>query len=708
MTGCSCSQSTAANTVPKTGCRSRKIRIDLRQKSGANPEGAQARDTPAPTTRQPHPSAGQDGTPDTSNPPDTGTRHTGDIPTPTERPSPIGCDGNGSKEAFFGPYEPETAILGVDKNGVKGGCRRPSDRDRIEAYLRFGEMAVKPHQRRILDSLTPNAAALLEHLIRCTSRRTDQRVPVPSTAMREQLPQYEQCTADVWRPLQERGFILVSGYTPPEGAQVGRCREFRLTERFWKAWTGSNPYGRPTRRVDGRRHRSGRMAFVTVLQDEHGDPVAEGAAMDLLRLARDHPGITVDWQALVDLQERRRHQLEQLDPAAEGYERLSERYHGDLLRMQTMRAQELSFDGRWLTYRPAYALQEKSGRVTELGGGFQGLTREAKDAAMREQETVYNYDLAGAHQAIAVAFGEALGVGIDPVRALDRTALTASCGLRKREGKAALYGTFNGASLPKSMAAAVGQERSTGRSLAVPDVARQAAARQGVDPAEIYGALRRSLEPVRDAMRELLAAYCGRYADEHATYGRGGRYLQNASGVRLNLQAVDLQSHGGRSLAACHLLQGTEAAVGHELARLQDRYGYRILSHEHDGVVTAGRVPPAAVQEALQAISDRIGVDLTGLELVLKPYDEREPEHWSDEQRDQQQRARTGANAAGSAGRRGGDGRGHVRESLESVSKRPGERGMATPGDGRGRPHATADPPTDTGRTRRGRKPAHH
>ena len=311
---------------------------------------------------------------------------------------------------------------------------------------------------------------------------------------------------------------------------------------------------------------------------------------------------------------------------------------------------------------------------------------------MSGQTNVYNYDLKGAHQAIAAAFCEALDLDPDPVRSFDRAALMARVEITKKEAKAVLYGTFNGAYLPASMKAAAATEYAMDSTLSVPAVARRAATRQRVDPEVIYGALRPSLEPVRETMRELVRRYAGRYADQHATYGRGGRYLQNASGIRLNLQAVDIEDHEGRAALACHLLQGTEAAIGHELARLQEQYGYRVVSHEHDGVVTEGRIPPAAVREALRRVSERAGVDLTALALVLKPYDEHEPDHWTDERADSE------AHEGPSDGRREGDGPGHVHEGAGALSGGPGEPRMDATADAiRGR-----DDPPDKPRDRPG------
>ncbi len=67
---------------------------------------------------------------------------------------------------------------------------------------------------------------------------------------------------------------------------------------------------------------------------------------------------------------------------------------------------------------------------------------------------------------------------------------------------------------------------------------------------------------------------------------------------------------------AAFLLQGREAALMHTLAASADEYGFRVLSHEHDGLVVAGDVPPEAVEAAASAA--RIPMDLVDLE--EKPF----------------------------------------------------------------------------------------
>ena len=67
---------------------------------------------------------------------------------------------------------------------------------------------------------------------------------------------------------------------------------------------------------------------------------------------------------------------------------------------------------------------------------------------------------------------------------------------------------------------------------------------------------------------------------------------------------------------AAFLLQGREAAFTHALTASSDKYGFRVISHEHDGVVVIGTVPEAAVDEAADAA--RLPDDL--VDFVAKPF----------------------------------------------------------------------------------------
>jgi hypothetical protein len=144
---------------------------------------------------------------------------------------------------------------------------------------------------------------------------------------------------------------------------------------------------------------------------------------------------------------------------------------------------------------------------------------------------------------------------------------------------------------------------------------------------ELYDKTAPVLRPISDTMQAVADYYMGPFFDAHASKGgRGGKVLRNAAGI--TTPHLDVSDRDGRNDAIVHLLQGTEAAVGHALIKIQDQYNYRVLLHEHDGVVTEGRIPPSATQHALRIVSEAAHFDVTGPELILKPYNKERPPHW--------------------------------------------------------------------------------
>ena len=280
-----------------------------------------------------------------------------------------------------------------------------------------------------------------------------------------------------------------------------------------------------------------------------------------------------------------------------------------------------------LIFNPAFRVQEKSGRVTDLSG-MVGMTREMKEAAFIGNTHVYNYDLVASQQSITALVCEAWGIDPSPIRTFDRAALMDATGMHKEDAKALIYATFFGAVVPVSAAQGATMKKPDGSPVTVHATLERVAEYSDLSLEELYNKTAPVLRPISDTMQAVAAYYMGPFFDAHASKGgRAGRVLRNASGI--TTPRLDVSDRDERNDAIVHLLQGTEAAVGHALISIQDKYNYRVLLHEHDGVVTEGRIPPSAVQEALRLVTEAAGFDVTGLELVLKPYNEVRPDHWA-------------------------------------------------------------------------------
>ena len=90
---------------------------------------------------------------------------------------------------------------------------------------------------------------------------------------------------------------------------------------------------------------------------------------------------------------------------------------------------------------------------------------------------------------------------------------------------------------------------------------------------------------------------------------RHGTFFTNAAKVRINLEKDVIA--GDKKKLSAFILQGLESGFIHHLTILAENYDYRVISNEHDGVVTIGTIPSEAIQIAKQ----RSGFKLASLEL---------------------------------------------------------------------------------------------
>jgi hypothetical protein len=97
-------------------------------------------------------------------------------------------------------------------------------------------------------------------------------------------------------------------------------------------------------------------------------------------------------------------------------------------------------------------------------------------------------------------------------------------------------------------------------------------------------------------------------------------YVCNAAGARVALEDLSPSGrpHELRSKLAAYVLQGWEAAVVHRIAAGHATHGFVVMSHEHDGMITLGEIPDAAVAAAATGA----GVPREAVVLALKPLSE--------------------------------------------------------------------------------------
>lgn len=258
-------------------------------------------------------------------------------------------------------------------------------------------------------------------------------------------------------------------------------------------------------------------------------------------------------------------------------------YENDRLCAQTMFA-GMRREGNVGHYVPSY-FPQSSGRIGEVGGGLQSCTKAMKQAAFASIENIHNYDLRSAHgyvllQELKLAgidgawVADHLGPGVFEERA---AALSLPKGLYKK----CFFATVNGASHHWSDDDAGAIQEELLLHFQDKTVTRQK-----------FGEVVSQLKPLKrivDEWREwLLSPAC-----PHRKKTQRKGYILNAAGQELPLSHEDLEQK-----VNAHILQGREAAFIHHLTVLSKKHGFTVVSNQHDGLVTLGKVPEEAMVEA--------------------------------------------------------------------------------------------------------------
>ncbi len=264
-----------------------------------------------------------------------------------------------------------------------------------------------------------------------------------------------------------------------------------------------------------------------------------------------------------------------------------------------------------MRYRPALAMQ-RTGRLGQKGGGLQSASRRMKTAAYTGVPGFVNYDLkASQARILIVLLGEA-GIDASWLTSYAQTgkeAAAAYVGISVDAWKTALYAVLMGARIPT-----VGQVHASHGSVV-------AAIRGAVPPDAFVPTYTRFWDYTAGLRLTLGTWHRWLDTDYLAANGRpnvnGKTYITNQVGA---VQAVeDLSGHAYKRKAqlAAFLLQGREAAFTHALAASSVEFGFRVLSHEHDGLAVQGVITVSAVIRAAQVA----GLPLHLVELVEKAFE---------------------------------------------------------------------------------------
>lgn len=249
-------------------------------------------------------------------------------------------------------------------------------------------------------------------------------------------------------------------------------------------------------------------------------------------------------------------------------------------------------DDTFSVYKPMFNTQ-MSGRVTELGVGLQGCTREMKKAAFYGIKDIHNYDLKSSQLYILKMLFEEAGIStVEIVKLLkeDKNERAAALGLPVDVAKSCVISLLMGASLAPLSSISSKTTSSIYEAIFAsasnPELSynkffnRYKGIKKDIDKWHAY--------LVNNALKTMNRK---KYITNSSnTKFLVGDYLDK-SGKLINVNELE------RRLAA-YFLQGQEATFIHILASLSSKYGFEVYSNQHDGLVTKGVIPEEAVREA--------------------------------------------------------------------------------------------------------------
>ena len=263
-------------------------------------------------------------------------------------------------------------------------------------------------------------------------------------------------------------------------------------------------------------------------------------------------------------------------------------------------------------YEMAYEPQS-TGRLTQKSGGLQSCSRKMKERAYSGiagigGDRLRNYDLKSSHAQLLVGFFEEANIHcpwLDEYVSNPSVAKRIADHLRITKGvwKRMFYTLPNGGMLPPNVSKHT--RRLDIRKLIDRHVPEP-------DRAETLRELRRVVEPFTAALDQWHDYLVGDYVDANYGVGSKGKYIKNDVGMPFYPEEHDNSRRRGRM--AAHLLQGREALYIHTLTTLAPKYGFEVISNEHDGLVTIGDISEAAQAQARRESGVRRTV------LVEKPF----------------------------------------------------------------------------------------
>jgi hypothetical protein len=315
--------------------------------------------------------------------------------------------------------------------------------------------------------------------------------------------------------------------------------------------------------------------------------------------------------------------MQSFDPTNPMLQTLRRRFHhnqGCIDKVFCMSSGGKRLDNGNMEYYPSYEMQY-SGRITEMGGGLQSASRELKKAAFSGISNLYNYDLKSSQVYGLIQWFE--------VANLDYRWLTQYLNRDKKD-----YADYVEVSVDcwKSLFLSL----IMAAHLPTPDkVAEYIELKQFEESTDsLLRYISEEADSIKDAIDKYTRFYkivfplkaeldkwhnwlLDTYVPLSSVMAKGKQYISNKTGATFCLSDYKRTDGKWKNIIelkrrlAPFFLQGNEAAFIHHLTWVSEHYGYQIISNQHDGVVSLGKIP----QEAIDYARESSGLKYAKLEL---------------------------------------------------------------------------------------------
>ncbi len=272
-------------------------------------------------------------------------------------------------------------------------------------------------------------------------------------------------------------------------------------------------------------------------------------------------------------------------------------------------------------YQVIFGDPQMSGRLTELGSCMQGCSREMKKQGFSDIPGIKNYDLKSSQVYGLIQWFEKAKIDtswLHEYLAQDKQVYADAVGISKDRWKQCFMALIMGGYLQENVKAKNFEvvkvvKKIRGQLIEQEDYPNVALIRALCQEAKgnpdlaltYYTRFAQVVAPLKaciDAWQEWMLT---KYIPDESFYAHSQQLLVNKTGKTFNL--TEYQTKGEwdkkkvnkmkRRLSA-FLLQGTEAAYIHHLTVISKDFGYRVLSNQHDGLVTIGEIPREAMDIA--------------------------------------------------------------------------------------------------------------